>query len=53
MLIEPRHDLYEIAGHVPVIKLRLQNSVPCILAGTRGPGKHKHIGCVQHTAGRA
>ena len=32
MFVEPRHDLDEIARHVPVIELLLQDPVPGVLA---------------------
>ena len=28
MLVEPRHDLHEIAGHVPIVELRREDAVP-------------------------
>ncbi len=33
MFVEPRHDLDEVAGHVPVVELLLENSVPGVAAG--------------------
>ncbi len=41
MFVEPRHDLHEIAGHVSVIELCLQNTIPGILAGARRAGQHE------------
>src|SRR6476659_4142140 len=34
MLVQPRHDLDEIAGPRAVIELRRQNAVPAVAAGT-------------------
>jgi hypothetical protein len=33
MLVEPRHDLDEIAGPRPVVELRRQDAVPAVAAG--------------------
>ena len=35
MLVEPRHDLDEIAGACAVIELGAQDAVPCVAAGAR------------------
>lgn len=35
VLVQPRHDFNEIAGHVPIVELLFQDAVPCVLAGAR------------------
>src|ERR1700712_1087808 len=53
MLEEPRHDLHEIAGHMPIVQLGLEDPVPCVLAGPWRAGQYEYEGCVGNAAGRA
>src|SRR5918911_5286949 len=53
MLVEPRHDLDEVAGSVPVIELELQDAVPGVAAGARAAGQHENESGIRDAAGRA
>lgn len=52
VLAEPGHDLDEVAGHVAVVELRLDDAVPGVPAGARRAGQHEHEGRVEHAPGR-
>jgi hypothetical protein len=45
VLVEPRHDLNEIAGAIPVVELMHQDLVPGVLAGAGGAGQAEDVGC--------
>src|ERR1700733_11113507 len=53
VLVEPRHDLDEIARAVPIIELMHQNFVPGVLAGARRTGQAKNIGRASDAGGGA
>src|SRR6478672_3896107 len=53
MLVEPRHDLDEIAGPRAVIELRAQNAVPAVAAGAGRTGQAEDEGRPRHAGGDA
>ena len=50
MLVEPRHDLHEIARHMPVVELWLQYAVPGVLAGAGRAGQREDEGATPPVA---
>ena len=53
MLVQPRHDLDEIARHVAVVELRFEDAVPGVLAGARRAGQHEDERCTDQPGGGA
>src|SRR5438105_232602 len=52
MLVQARHDLDEVAGHVAIIELRLEDAVPGVLAGAGRAWQHEDEGGVDDAARR-
>ena len=48
MLIQPGHDLDEVAWPVPRIELKGENLVPSVFAGPRAAGKRKQVCAIRH-----
>ena len=48
VLLQPRHDLHEIAGLVPVVELRRQDAVPGVPAGPGRARQREEIGPPRH-----
>ena len=53
MLLQPRHQLDEIAGLVAAVQLEFQDAVPGILAGAGGAGHGENIGALGDAAAGA
>src|SRR5688572_1997745 len=53
VLIQPRHDLHEVARPVPVIELIFQDLIPGIAAGTGRTGYTENISRARHSGGGA
>ncbi len=53
MLLQPRHQLHQIAWSMPHIELPEQNIVPAVLDSARAAGKREQIGSARHAADRA
>src|SRR5215471_11731019 len=53
MLVEPRHDLDEIARAVAVIELVHEDLVPGVLAGAGRAGQAEDVGRIGDASGRA
>jgi hypothetical protein len=53
MLLQPRHDLDEIAGAVAVVELPLEDVVPCILTGARRPRQAEDVGAAREASAGA
>src|SRR4051812_46502801 len=51
MLVQPRHDLDEIAGTGAVVELGFEDAVPAVAAGTGRTWKAEDVGCARD-AGR-
>ncbi len=52
MLLKPGHDLDEIAGHMAVIELILQNLIPAVAAGARGARQAEDVFASGDAGGR-
>src|SRR4051794_29390576 len=53
MLVEPRQDLDEIAGPVPIVELVHEDLVPAILAGARRARQAEDVGRLGDAGGGA
>src|SRR5690606_22186233 len=53
VLVEPRHDLDEVAWHVAVVELRLEDAVPGVAAGAGRARQHEDEGRVDDAARRS
>src|SRR5262245_29661415 len=53
MLGEARHDLDEVARHVPVVELAFEDMVPAVAAGAGRPRQAEVLFALGHTCGSA